>query len=891
MPAANSQPDGSALKNARGNLAGGKRKREQTDNSKSIDTSSNDQETGRRTEQLQHLFKDVIQILQSRDTTPSILNHEIPSSSTESPNAKRAKLHPSLESKSIASLVELGAYTSINDLSRDLDTVTSSVIEEIRSKGIGSEASNGTQRKDVHHPDIIRAAALKQEFDSIILRELIQRPSLMDHGNASDHSPKIEDGTMTTPSTKSNDGDPGEVHHNTVLTLFGGSGQPKQLFASLKESHVGLSCEDTKITEIGLPNGISFTKIIPVHSEASGDNKKTIPTLGQLFAPPPSIQSLPLNPPRQSRHTATRSSSVNWYNPSEAATPSRPNRRDNYTTQPLTTGQWLTYNVAPSSKDLSSPELKRKQRDRALSFGEPQTEPSEQTRLLHQQAKEDALFRSIYSGFAPDRDNAGALVSEHSKNRLWWKRLGERRHQFKSLGSQQASGYDEDIEMSNGVPTAAATGEEVSLQEAVESWTPEETPADLKSVDEKGDPEKTTKDIDELLRDVSELLETLNSYQDVRNLSLANTARTSAIQNTQLSAMTGTPTSPSSDELNLYNMLKSQLAILVASLPPFALAKLDGQKLGVLNVNTKIQTETKNCQGSLEEDEISTKGRQPAVVPPAPYPSRAANASVNLAPRNSYLSAASTPAALSHRPTQVPQTMPARSTAGSSYLPNQQYLTRPPPGNQYFANNARPPYSTQRPVSATPDRYPYSTSQQYGQQAARQAYGNGYNQYPSSGGYGQGYAHSQQASAVSRQPSYPQTSRPSQPYNYTPSAAGGYAPPSQVAAQYAALGTTQADGTPSRPRPALPNQYPGQYAPPTTSSPQINGASSVSATIGTPGPQVQNGPGADVNRQKAQLAEESRRSSITPQAVGTVQVDSGPKDGTSAGQVNGVAGT
>lgn len=769
--------------------------------------------------------------------------------------------------------------------------MTSSVIEEIRSKVIGSEASNGTQRKDVHHPDIVRAVALRQEFDRIILRELIQRPSLMALGNTLDHSPKVEDGTMTTSSTKSNVGDPGEVHHNTVLTLFGGSGQPKQLFASLKESHLGLNHEDTKMTDIGLPNGISFTKIVPVHSEASGDNQKTIPTIGQLFAPPPSIQSL--NPPRQSRHTATRSSSVNWYNPTEAAAPSRPNRRDSYTTQPLTTGQWLTYNITPSSKDLSSPELKRKQRDRALSFGEPQTEPSEHTRLLHQQAKEDALFRSIYSGFAPDRDNAGALVSEHSKNRLWWKRLGERRHQLNSLWNQEASGYDDNNEASNAVSTAATGDEEVPLQEAVEIWTPEETPAELKSEDENGDTDSTTKGIDELLRDVSELLETLNSYQDVRNLSLANTARTSAIQNTQLSAMTGTPTSPSSDELSLYNMLKSQLAILVASLPPFALAKLDGQKLGVLNVNTKIQTETKNCQGSLEEDEISTKGRQPAVVATAPYSSRASNAGVNLAPRNNYLSGTSTPAALSHRPTQVPQTMPARSMAGSSYLPNQQYSTRPPSGNQYFASNARPPYSTQRPVSGTPDRYPYSTSQQYGQQSARQSYGNGYNPYSSQngGGYGQGYAHSQQPAASSRQPSYAQTSRPSQSYNYTPSAAGGYASPAQVAAQYSALGTTQADGTPSRARPALPNQHSGQYAPPATSSPQINGTGSVSATTGTQGQQAQNGLGADVNRQKSQLAEEARRSSIPPQAVGTGQAESGQKDGTSTEQVNGVART
>ncbi|KAL8685925.1 MAG: hypothetical protein Q9218_007462, partial [Villophora microphyllina] len=716
MPAASSLAEGptSTHKSSRANLAGGKRKREQSGNPTTSETSDNGQGEGRSTEQLQHLFKDVIQIIQrhatsvigggpgmalltlsnSRDIIPSILNHEIPLSSTEPPNAKRTKLTPSTETKSIASLVKTGAYNFIDDLSRDLDAVTSAVVEEIRSKGVGTEANSSSHLKDAHHPDIVRAMAFKREFNNVILRELIQRPSLIGHASPLDNSPKVEEVANITSSTMAISGDVGEVPHKTVLTLFGGSGQPKQLFASFKESHKlqgsRSDYEDTKISDIGLPNGISFTKIIPVHSEASKDGKKAIPTIGQHFALPPSVQ--PLNPPRQSRHTATRSSSVNWYNPAEATTPSRPNRRDSYTTQPLTTGQWLTYNIAPSSKDLSSPEFKRKQRDRALSFGEPQAEPSQQTRLLHQQAKEDALFRSIYSGFAPDRDNAGALVSEHSKNRLWWKRLGERRYQVNPLWAQQAASFGDDTDIPNGVPDAAADDQEISLQEALDSWTPEELPAELKDGgDQSGERDSTTKGVDEILSDVSELLETLNSYQDVRNLSLANTARTSGSQNAQLSAMTGTPTSPSSDELDLYNMLKSQLAILVTSLPPFALAKLDGQKLGALNLNTKIHMETTNYQGSLEEDEISTKGRQPAMVVTATYPSRASNAGVNLAPRNSYLPGTSTPAAPSHRPTQVPQTMPARPTAGSAYLPNQQYSNRPPSGNQYFANNARPP--------------------------------------------------------------------------------------------------------------------------------------------------------------------------------------------------------
>lgn len=66
MPAASSQPDGSppTQKNTRANIAGGKRKREEIGNSTSIETSGDDQETGGHTEQLQHLFKDVIHILQ-----------------------------------------------------------------------------------------------------------------------------------------------------------------------------------------------------------------------------------------------------------------------------------------------------------------------------------------------------------------------------------------------------------------------------------------------------------------------------------------------------------------------------------------------------------------------------------------------------------------------------------------------------------------------------------------------------------------------------------------------------------------------------------------------------------------------------------------------------------
>ena len=738
------------------------------------------------------------------------------------------------------------------------------------------EISIDTRPRSEHHDIIAQASVFKRRFDKLISQELVSRPYLAS-------SPGIEEPASDVKDEEDNKVDlkvlPGseedETQYNTVLTLFGGSGQPKQLFSTLKEAdeHQGSGHSHSKrIGEIGLPNGISFTKVIPVHSEGGTETKKETPNIGKLFAPPPNV--LPLNPPRQSRHTATRSSSVNWYNPAEATTPSRPSRKDNYTTQPLTTSQWLTYNITPSTREFSSQESKRKQRDRALSFGETQAEPSQQTLTLHRQAKEDALLRSVYSGFAPDRDSVGAMVPERSKGRHWWKRIGERRHRTSAQWPLQKSIYNASEQESIDEAAVDTDAEEISLAEAVESWVPEEMPPEMREKEAHTD--DSEKGVEEILNEVSDLLETLNSYQDVRNLSLANNARSSATQNPQLAAMTGTPASPSPNELDLYNILKSQLSIIVSSLPPFALAKLDGEKLGALNINTKIQVEMKSYHGSLEEDEISTKGRQPAITT-STYPSRTSNAAVGLAPRNNYLASSSTPVASSHRSSQVPQTMPARSTMPSSYLQNQQqYSTRAPSTNHYI-NNVRSSYSNQRPVSSTPDRYPYSAAQQYGQQLPRQSYGSNYNPYSHQNGtsYGQGYGNSQQASGNARMslPSYQHASRAPHAYNSTstPVSMGGNASPSHGYAQYTSQGYTLPDGTPSRPRPQPYQSHPSQYSSQTSASPQTNGA------------QMNGTSNADASN-KPPLPDTTRASSNTPQPAAMKQAEQGQQNGVSGAQ-------
>ncbi|KAL8726190.1 MAG: hypothetical protein Q9166_006863 [cf. Caloplaca sp. 2 TL-2023] len=865
-------------------LAGGKRKREHAAPSPA-DISYNEIQEDKHVGQLHQLFKDVIEILKSYDIKSSILNHKIPSPSTDAPVTKKAKLAPATGDTTIAQLVDSNGYNSISAFSRDLDSVIASVVENL-STPIDGEANERNKTRHERHPEMVRAMAFKHEFNNIISQELMQRPHLLQLVDATD------------PGSTNGEEAPGKIGHmgydeagknySTVLTLYGGSGggsgQPKQMFSSLKEERNDANGrprdQESRFSEFGLPNGINFTKIVPVHSEGMKD----VPTIGKHFAPPPTVQ--PLNPPRQSKHTATRSSSVNWYNPAELTIPSPTSHRKSYSSQPLTTGHWLTYNAVPSTRDLSSPESKRKQRDRALSFGEPQSELSERTLALHRQAREDALFRSVYSGFAPNQDNAGALVPQRSKNRLWWARVGEQRYHNSKLRSRHLSSHTS-IEPSF-VDSVEVSGmeQEMSLEEAVEAWQPEEPPADF-SVEEQStkDKDTTAKGMEEMLNEISELLETLNSYQDVRNLSLTNNARTAAGQNPQLSAMTGTPTSPSSEELDIYNMLKSQLSIMVSSLPPYALAKLDGRKLGVLNINTKIQVETKNHHGSLEEDEYTARARQPAMSATPSYPSRAPSAAVGLASRNNYLAASSTPTAHSQRPSHMPQTAPARAAAPSSYLPNQQYSTRPPSANQYFANNARSSYGSQRPVtSSTPDRYAYGGTQQYTQPNARQSYVNGYNQST----YGQGYAHSQQPSTAGRvpQPSYPQTTRPTQSYGYTatPTPGGGSASPSKAAAQYYSQGYAKQSNTPSQARPQLYHQQSSQYHNHAPASPQVNGGSRGGA-VSPPGQQTDNNDATiDVQRQKAQLAEAARRGSGTPQAA-----IAGPSDqnGTSLVPPNG----
>ena len=759
-----------------------------------------------------------------------------------------------------------------------------------------AEALKGSPEMDTGMAGV---TAFKAELENLLWTEIVMRPKSL----ASTNSTAVPDfdKDQENPQTSSNQSGLGNPQSTDriVLTLFGSAPHPRQLFSSFQLPVSGRDVDSLyernqspsmpTIREAALPNGISTSTIIPIHSADAAPHERKEQTLGELLPQPPSLAQL--NPPRQSKHTATRSSSVNWFNPSDSIPSSRSYRRDNFVTQPLTTGQWLAYNVPPSAAKMSSPEAKRKQRDRALSFGESQTALPQETIDAHNQAKEDALFRSAFSSFAPNSDYTGSIVSARAKNRVWWEKFGEPKYQS-ALAMTDFEMLDEP-EPENGATEQDADRELRLFEEAVASWDGDELPSELKESEKRIKEPQTTQEIDEILREISEALETLNSHQRVRNLSLTTSARTTAGQNPQLTATSKSPTSPSADEFDIYEILKSQLALMVSQLPPFALARLDGDKLSALNVSTKIQVPGKVYKGAMEEDEISAKARQASNATAYPV---AANSTSNIPGRSGvYASTPSQPVRSSYA-AQHPV-----SRQSSSYLPNQQYSSRPITTNQYLGNSSSS-YANQQRTPMASERYSYSASQQYGQrpsQSSQSNYTNGYRSYSgqNGGSYGQHYSTPTQGSTPAQrptQPGYQQRAANSQTYSYSNASAGKSGSPPQNSTAYTpqqrssyAANNPQA----SQHRPSVYQSQSSQYSSHNSSGQNANGAgsdrSSSQSTYMTANDQA-----ALMNRQKAQLAE---RQSHTPnrQTSGTPQPANGTYTGQTAGtpppQANGIA--
>ncbi|KAJ4365834.1 hypothetical protein N0V83_008455 [Neocucurbitaria cava] len=831
----------------------------------------------------QMVLKDILAVLKSYDTQPSILAHPITSAITRSPSgeadSKRAKLTPPAGSSTITSLIQDGSYDSLQALEKDVENATTEILAF--SGGSESSALAASPAETTLQAQVL---AFRKIAKSLIDREEARKAQFEVEdvdvdAEGEDEIPK-EEGTPVPIKEE----EPNIPESRTVLTLYG-SAPPKQLFSSLQQPHRvqpadGTSTLDAsvKVTlplrETNLPNMISTTEVYPLSDPADSKKKKTS-TIGEIFRAPAHLPQI--SPPKSTRPTTAKGNNTITFAPLEAPKPRRKGSQS-YAHQNLSSGFWLGYGGVDMPKDQTSPTAKQKSRQRALSMGEAQQPPSGAILVAVQQAKEDALFRSAYSSFAPTRDDSSAVIPEETKNMVWWQKVGEKRFNETFpvdpalLGAEEVT--DTDV---NGV-----THEDEGFEEAVANFVPVEEDA-LPGAEEKSEEEKDT---DELLKEISELLETLASYQRIRNSSLTTNPLTPVVQNSSLATLAGSPSTPSTEEVDVYQILKSQLTLLISQLPPYAVAKLNGDQMDELNISRTILFDTKEYKGVLEEDQLSRLAKAPPVAVPTP-------ATLTRAGSGAHAHYPGSSTQYSRPNPSVPQSgaRPVYPQQQSLHRSSSMHLQRSPSGQTQSFQAGGASY-------APPARPSYSATPSYNQQTPRPAYGS------TASGLYQSQRSAQPSAFGGSQyfNSTPQT-QPQNRYTQQQTQNGYFSRSQNVAPMYNTAQTPQArTGSPMKPgqtpslssmtsRPGYGTPVGGGQMRSTYYGPSQYGTAPAPSTPTTYNGMASNPQQMMIDRQQAQVAAQSQarlaaqNSFSSRQGSGTPQ----PPNGSYSGQVNGAS--
>jgi hypothetical protein len=617
----------------------------------------------------------VIDINPSHDLQPSILKRPLTDrASSNEPQPKRQKADGRGNASNIMTRVSTNIYGTLDEVLRDIDSAVSSLITELELP------DDAVQRR--HNP----IAPEKLELATRVLAFKSRAHNLVSKHNASEaKSPNT--------STSINNHVPQD---SLVLSLYGNTAAgPKQLFSSRQQQYPAKEGNQDNVPsarEVALPSGMFTTDVGPTDPNFAVEKKRGR-TLGELFPTPKSLPKL--EPPQPSKVSTTREATVGWYQPSAAA---EPPRAEDYYNQPIATGQWLDYSNASPPQGS-----RRKHRGRTMSVISSKVPHLESDNAESEAAKLDALFRSAYSSFAPSRDDSAALVTVGFMNRIWWEHNGE-----KSFERLVENGQNMDIVSSpepdrNGL---TVDNEDEKFRDAVEAYEKEAIDPGLEPAIAKSAMEK---DADEVLEGISELLETLNSYQRIRNLSLnSSKGPPSASDNVAI----GPPAKPSEAEVATYEVLKTQLALMIGTLPPFAVAKLNPDQLAELGMSTKVPVAVPEYNGVMDEEEAVVRARLAALGTPSAssrvgHPVAAPRHSTSALYGNQYSAPRpSGPVAQQYYASQTP----VRTSSGS--------LQRPPA-------TAPAHYPMQRPASGAsyrqatygtpsyPHQAPRSLSQQY----------------------------------------------------------------------------------------------------------------------------------------------------------------------------------
>ncbi|GAB7356331.1 hypothetical protein MBLNU459_g7124t1 [Dothideomycetes sp. NU459] len=554
------------------------------------------------------LHHDLLQVLRKYDTTPSVLDHLLPvASQTESPDSrslKRPKLADAQAARSVSLRLQQASYHSLHELEQDVRASCAALIGPIKTK----QRDNGSRMPADDVKALQRLTAFQHLATGILSRQRESvKPSAKPTQAENKDSVKIKSETAPAalPATVQN----GSI----VLSLFGNAPTQKQLFSSLQQGSQDITGADVSLEQLGLPNMLTATKILPLQSDDTPASKASKPTFADVFPPPSTLPQL--NPPKTIRHSSNRTSSISWVT---GDAPVKPSRKSGYTLQPLTVGSWLDYGGVDTSKESSS-SSRRKRRESVLSAPEP-VKPVEDLTPAAILAQEDALFRAAYSSFAPSRDDSKALVPEEMKDRVWWHRVGQKRFEKHflldpALGEPTPShAFDTSALLDDDDHVTLGGADEMKeMEEAIQNFDDDA----FKAQDIFSAAREEERSTEKALKTISELIETLSSYQRIRNSYVPSASRNPTSPSPLLTANLGTITQ---EETEIYKSLRSQLAELISQLPPYAVAKLDGEQLEDLAVSKIIVIEGKDQRGTMEEDQLTRMMRSSVAMQPAAAP-------------------------------------------------------------------------------------------------------------------------------------------------------------------------------------------------------------------------------------------------------------------------------
>ncbi|KAF5643991.1 hypothetical protein F25303_6085 [Fusarium sp. NRRL 25303] len=661
-------------------VAPGKRKRETEEmEDRDEDNASEEQKpaitNGQPKKDQRDVIKSFVEVLSSYDIGPSILKCLLPESSDDEQDEHRAKRQKSTDLTTISEKAAANAYEDLDQVANDLVSALQAALKDIKTKPADDEkqATNEELRTQI--------SDFKEKAMQLLRRE------------------KAYPKTSADPLAVEAKLPPSPQKGELVLSLVAYAPQERRLFSSLPIS------DEAKLRDVPLPHGMSLTHVMP-----TTPHERT-QTLGDLFSSPKNLP--PLQPPKQPK-TQAKGNVLDFYRPE--LTDTSKFRNASYFTTQLTAGCYLDYsNATPSSQTIT------KQRERAQSLAGKR--PSTTELELHEM---ESLFRGAFSSFAPCKDDSGAVVPSSVAGRMWWQQSGHR--SFQNMIEVEYYGgadSDEKAEMDEAMDI-----DEKAIQEAIDNWDESVVDPSLEEAlgTKRADEEK---EVDEILEEVSDMIETLSSYQRIRNLNLPNSQNRSSSDPVNGDMLATPGPTPSEGEQATYEMLKAQLALIIKTLPPYAVAKLNGDQLEDLLISTKVQVQTDKYKGVMEEDEAGVQARlraqqQAAQANARPPPQRTPSVSGvsygHHTPQTQYATPQRTPSMQQqqyYRPGPTPGFTPAPRP-----MPAQ---PRPPQPNQYSRPNGYPAqYATQVAKAQTPyghqsmPQYASQPRPQFGQMQAQQ---------------------------------------------------------------------------------------------------------------------------------------------------------------------------